>query len=111
MPLSIAGKMRLLLPDTTRRYLRIAGLEAGRLVELGRCALPAQVIGAISAVSPTEISVGLSTGAAAILLKDCLGTRCTQPARIFEPSPDIMIAPANRMAPRIRLTMITQLRS
>ena len=73
MPLSIAGKMRLLVPDSTRRYLRIAGLEAGRLVELGRCALPAQVIGASSAVSPTEISVGLSTGRQTILLKDCLG--------------------------------------
>ncbi len=73
MPLSIAGKMRLLVPDTTRRYLRIAGLEDGRLVELGRCALPAPLVGAISAVSPSEISVGLSTGHQVILLKDCLG--------------------------------------
>jgi len=73
MPLSIAGKMRLLVPDSTRRFLRIVGLEIGRLVELGRCALPAQVIGASSAVSPTEISVGLSTGRQTILLKDCLG--------------------------------------
>ena len=73
MPLSIAGKMRLLVPDTTRRYLRIAGLEAGHLVELGRCALHAPLIGAIRAVSSTEISVGLSTGRQAILLKDCLG--------------------------------------
>lgn len=71
MPLSIAGKMRLLVPDSTRRYLRIAGLEAGRLVELGRCALPAPLIGAISAVSPTEISVALSTGRQTIRLKDC----------------------------------------
>ena len=73
MPLSIAGKMRLLVPDSTRRFLRIVGLEIGRLVELGRCALPAPVIGAISAVSPIEISVGLSTGRQTILLKDCLG--------------------------------------
>lgn len=72
MPLSIAGKMRLLVPDTTRRYLRIAGLEDGRLVELGRCPLPAPLIGAISAVSPTEISVGLSTGRQTIPIKDCL---------------------------------------
>ncbi len=73
MPLSIAGKMRLLVPDTTRRYLRIAGLEAGHLVELGRCALPAPLVGAVSAVSPSEISVGLSTGRQTIPLKDCLG--------------------------------------
>ena len=82
MPLSIVGKMRLLVPDTTRRYLRIAGLEAGHLVELGRCALPAPLIGAISAVSPTEISVGLSTGRQTILLKDCLGNLAS--ARVSE---------------------------
>lgn len=72
LPLSIAGKTRLIVPDTTRRHLRIVGLEAGRLIEIGRCALPAPVSGAIRALNNTEISVELSSGRHTIALDPCL---------------------------------------
>ena len=34
----VAGRPRLLVPDATRRYLRVIALEGGRLLETGRCA-------------------------------------------------------------------------
>lgn len=72
LALAIAGKTRLIVPDIIRRHLRIVGLEAGRLIEVGRCALPAPVSGAIRAVSPAEISVELSSGRQTIVLDRCL---------------------------------------
>lgn len=74
-PVSIAGRMRLLVPDAARLRMRITALEGGRLVEVGRCALPAPVTGAIRVVSPSEISVGLTTGRRIIVLDDCLANR------------------------------------
>jgi hypothetical protein len=74
-PISVAGRMRLLVPDATRRYLRITALEGGRLVEVGRCALPAPVIDATRVVSPSAVSVGLTTGRHAVSLDDCVATR------------------------------------
>ncbi|MDH5540276.1 MAG: hypothetical protein OEY03_12805 [Rhizobacter sp.] len=61
-PMSMAGRMRLLVPDTSRRQLRIIGLEDGRLVETGRCLLAAPVTGAIKLNSAIEISIGLASG-------------------------------------------------
>lgn len=75
VPVSIGGRMRLLVPDATRLHLRITGLEGDRLVEVGRCALPAPVTGAIRVVSPSEVSVGLATGRRTIVLDDCLAKR------------------------------------
>ena len=72
---SIAGRTRLLVPDATRLRLRLVALEGGRLVEVGRCALPAPVTGAISVVSPSEVSVGLASGRLTIVLDDCLANR------------------------------------
>jgi len=74
-PVSLAGRMRLLVPDATRRYLRITALEDGRLVEVGRCALPAPVIGAIEVVSLSEVSVGLTSKRHRVVLDDCLVNR------------------------------------
>jgi hypothetical protein len=71
----LAGRTRLLVPDATRRYLRIIALEEGRLVETGRCALPAPVTGATRIVSPTVVSVGLATGRQAANLDDCVANR------------------------------------
>jgi hypothetical protein len=71
-PFSLAGRMRLLVPDTRRQNLRITALEGGRLVETGRCALPAPVIGATKVVGPSVISVGLATGQHPVILDDCL---------------------------------------
>ena len=77
-PVSIAGRMRLLVPNATRLQLRIVALEGGRLVEVGRCALPAPVTGPIRVHSPSEISVGLTTGRRTIDLDDCLANRAMQ---------------------------------
>jgi hypothetical protein len=71
-PVRLGGRMRLLVPDTTRLGLRLIALEGGRLVEVGRCAFPAQVTGAIMAVSGAEISIGLASGQQKIALNDCL---------------------------------------
>lgn len=71
-PISIAGKMRLLVPDVTRRQLRIVGLVNGRLAEIGRCLLAAPVTGAVKVISPAEVSVGLLTGRQMMVLNDCV---------------------------------------
>lgn len=70
-PISVAGKMRLLVPDATRTHLRIVGLENGRLVETGRCTLSAPVTGAIRVISSSEVSIGLLSGRQVIVPKDC----------------------------------------
>lgn len=71
-PLSIAGRMRLLVPDATRLSLRIIALEGGRLVETGRCRFSAPITGAIKLVSPREVSVGLTSGRQTFAPGDCL---------------------------------------
>jgi hypothetical protein len=70
----VAGKTRLLVPDTTRSQLRIIGFESGRLAEVGRCALPAPLTGALSAVSVPagEIGVVLASGTQRITPANCL---------------------------------------
>ena len=70
-PFSIAGKMRLLVPDSTRLQLRIVGLENGRLVETGRCPLLSPVTGATRVISPSEVSLGLLSGRKKIVPNDC----------------------------------------
>ena len=72
VPFPIAGKTRLLVPDSTRLQLRIVGLENGRLVETGRCRLPSPVTGAIHVISPSEVSLGLLSGRKLIVPNDCL---------------------------------------
>lgn len=71
-PVAIAGRMRLLVPDATRLQLRIIALEAGRLVEIGRCALSAAVTGPMEQISPGRVSVGLVSGRQALKPEDCL---------------------------------------
>jgi len=73
--ISLAGRMHLLVPDTTRQNLRIITLEGGRLVEVGRCSLPAPVIGATKVDGASAVSVGLATGRHRIVLDDCLANR------------------------------------
>lgn len=70
-PMSIAGKMRLLVPDATRTHLRIVGLENGRLVQTGLCTLSSPVTGAIRVISPSEVSIGLLSGRQVIVPNDC----------------------------------------
>jgi len=71
-PVSIAGQMRLLVPDVTRRYLRVIAFVDDSLIEIGRCELSSPVTGAIKVKSPSEIAVSLSTGQRLITLNDCL---------------------------------------
>lgn len=68
----MGGKVRLLVPDTTRTELRVVGFENRRLVEHGRCTLPTAITGGIQAVSTTQVSVGLRDGRQTISPKDCL---------------------------------------
>ncbi len=70
-PFAIAGKMRLLVPDSTRLQLRIVGLENGRLVETGRCPLLSPVTGATQVISSSEVSLGLLSGRKLIVPNDC----------------------------------------
>lgn len=60
--LQVAGKTHLLVPDATRRQLRLVALENDRLVETGRCLVPAPVTGPIRVLSPTQVSIGLLSG-------------------------------------------------
>lgn len=70
-PVSMGGRMRLLVPDASRLGLRMIAFEGGRLFEVGRCALSAPVTGALKVISPSEVSVGLYSGPEVIALKDC----------------------------------------
>lgn len=67
----IAGRMRLLVPDNTRRYLRVITLTGDRLVETGRCPLRAPITGAISMNASSEITVGLAAGQQVLAMDDC----------------------------------------
>ena len=71
-PVVVDGRVRLLVPDAARLNLRITALEGGKLVEVGRCALPAPVTDAIKVISPAVVSVGLVTGRRNVVLADCL---------------------------------------
>jgi len=71
-PVSVAGQMRLLVPDLTRRYLRIIAFVDDSLIEIGRCELNSPVTGTIKVKLPSEVAVGLSTGQQLITLNDCL---------------------------------------
>ena len=68
---SIAGQMRLLVPDVTRRYLRIIAFADDSLVETGRCELHSPITGAIRVMPASEITVEVSTGQQLIDLNDC----------------------------------------
>ena len=73
-PASIDGRTRLLVPDASRRRLRIVALDAGRLVETGSCTLPAPVTGALRLVAPQQLSIGLETGRTLVDLSQCSAT-------------------------------------
>lgn len=68
----IGSQTRLLVPDATRRQLRVVGLENKGLVEVGRCRLASAVTGPVSVLSRTQIAVGLLTGPELMAPSDCL---------------------------------------
>jgi len=71
-PVSIAGQMRLLVPDVTRRKLRVIAFAGDSLTEIGRCKLGSPVTGAIRVMSSFEVTVEVSAGQQLIDLNDCL---------------------------------------
>lgn len=71
-PIPIAGRTYLLVPDTTRLQLRIIALKNDRLVEAGRCALSAPIMGAIKVISPLEVSVVTLSGQQVINPGKCI---------------------------------------
>lgn len=59
-PVSIDGQMRLLVPDFTRRQLRViamGGHGSNTLTEIGRCELDKPITGAISTVSAQQVAI------------------------------------------------------
>ncbi len=69
---SISGRTYLLVPDITRLQLRIIALENDRLVEAGRCVLPAPITGPIKSISPLEVSVVTLGGIHTVSPSRCL---------------------------------------
>ncbi|MBK8118844.1 MAG: hypothetical protein IPK39_06175 [Sulfuritalea sp.] len=74
-PVLIGGQLHLLVPDETRRQLRLIAWERGALNEVGQCAIPTPVTGAIRVVSPSVVLIGLASGEQRIVLNDCLANR------------------------------------
>ena len=70
-PILIDGKVRLMVPDTTRQRIRFVGLEGENIVEIGQCLLPSQVTGPVKILTPSEISIRLLSGQEVIVPKDC----------------------------------------
>lgn len=71
MPLRLGGRMHLLVPDAQRLQLRVIALERGRLVEVSRCALPSQLVGALRMEAPSVVSAGLLAGRQTLALDRC----------------------------------------
>lgn len=71
-PVSFAGRIYMMVPDVTRRQLRLIALQGDRLAEVGRCALASRVVGAIKPLSPREVSVVTQSGTQVVALADCL---------------------------------------
>jgi hypothetical protein len=70
-PFPVDGRMRLLVPDASRRELRVVSLEGGGLTVTGRCALPSPAVGPLRAVSPGEVGLGLVSGEVRIVPGTC----------------------------------------
>jgi len=80
-PVSVGGRMYLLVPDAARLLLRVIALEGGRLVEVRRCALSASLTGALRVIAPSKVSVDLRSGPQSIVLSDCPVSRVQGPER------------------------------
>lgn len=69
--ISLAGRVVLVVPDSSRRQLKIIALDDGRLRETAHCPLAAPLTGAIRPLPASELSVGLASGRQSIVLHDC----------------------------------------
>ncbi|MFT5449674.1 MAG: hypothetical protein ACI9DC_004871 [Gammaproteobacteria bacterium] len=68
----VGNNMRLLVPDFTRRFLRIIALRGGALVEVGRCPLAEPISGALTRISETEISISSTKDKQSFSPLDCV---------------------------------------
>lgn len=68
----VGGKMRLLVPDFTRRFVRVIAMRDGALVEVGRCPLAEPISGALTRISETEISVSSTSDTQTFSPLDCV---------------------------------------
>lgn len=68
--LNWGGAMRLLVPDTERRVLRVIALRDGALTEQGRCALREPMTGAMR-VRGDHVLVQTGAGVQSVAPKDC----------------------------------------
>jgi hypothetical protein len=71
-PVSIAGQIRLLVPDVMRQNLRVIAFSDDGLAEIGRCELHSPITGAIRVMPSSEVTVEVSTGQQLIDLNNCL---------------------------------------
>lgn len=71
LPVRAARNTQLVVPDANRLALRVIEYRAGRLVEVGRCALPAAVTGELQLIAPYKISVDTGSQRRSIALDDC----------------------------------------
>ena len=67
----VAGCGWLAVPDLERRAIRLVGLENGRLIDVGRCALAAPLDKALQVVTPGELRVVQPQGKAVVIARDC----------------------------------------
>lgn len=72
---TVNGQVRLLVPDNSRRHLRMVAFKNAQLTETGRCSLPAQVTGAITPLAGSAVSVGLATGRYVLTYAECMALR------------------------------------
>lgn len=75
MPIAVAGRNQLLVPDTLRRRLRLISLQDDHLLETAQCPLDTPLTGAITLVSPSAVSVELRAGRQLIVVHDCPTSR------------------------------------
>ena len=76
-PVSIDGRMHLLVPDFTRRHLRVIALgdnATNTLTEIGRCELDKPITGPVSIVSAQQLAISdaHSAGRQLVNLADCV---------------------------------------
>ena len=69
---TVAGRSRLLVPDTTLRHLRMITPGSGRPVETGRCTSTVPVTGVIEVLSAGVVRAGAASGARQVAPAGCL---------------------------------------
>lgn len=69
---AVEGRMMLVVPDATRRHLRLVAFADGRLVELGDCAMDLPLNSALKPLDDGRIEIAGPSQALIIDLKKCI---------------------------------------